>query len=379
MTASTRQIDFSILDSLRGVAALYVVIKHCRGLLFAGLNDFIQLHPRVSWSFYDYATLLPLMATRLGREFVIFFFVLSGFSIAHSLRNKPSIPGFFLRRAIRLYPPYVFALVWAVAVFLVSSLLFPLWYSQPTVSNSAETMQVFSALYHSRDFLSFNSIFNNLLYLPKGAFISQFWSLTYEVIFYLLVPLFLLNSRIYTIVSIVLYIGSWFVQLPIDLAGTILAKYALEFNFYFAIGVFSYLQWPRLQKTLLLPKPLFIAICLLLFLIILALNLKLGHITRYSSLVSALLSLVLMANFLGHDIKIKPLMWIGKFSYSLYITHVATIYCFIACLYLCTPIRLPIYSRWLWMAGIPFSILVGYVSYLLVEKQMKALLDKLRR
>jgi peptidoglycan/LPS O-acetylase OafA/YrhL len=366
------------VDSLRGIAALYVVIKHCRGILFAGLNALTAIHPRATWTLFDYATLMPLIASRLGREFVIFFFVLSGFSIAHSLRNKPDIPGFYLRRIIRLYPPYVFALAWAAIVFLAFYFAFPQWYSGPLPGDTSDNGLFIKGLYQSRDFLSIPTLLSNLLYMPKGAFIIQFWSLTYEVLFYLLVPFFLCNKPIYFLVSLLLYTGILFDTAHL-VPGNIITKFAFEFNFYFAIGVFCYSYWPRIQKLLFFPVPWFIALSSILFLSMLALNMKLGHITRYSSLVSALLSCVLLANFLGHNIRIKPLMWVGKFSYTLYITHVATIYCMLFFLYRFTPIHLPIYSRWLWLAGIPISVLVGYGSYLLVEKQTKVILDKLRK
>ncbi|HEX2630109.1 MAG TPA: hypothetical protein VHM26_13880, partial [Chitinophagaceae bacterium] len=75
-----KKIPFDILDSIRGIASLYVVIAHCRGVLWIGGSEFMQRFPRASWDAWDYAMFGTSMLTRLAVEFVIVFFVLSGFS-----------------------------------------------------------------------------------------------------------------------------------------------------------------------------------------------------------------------------------------------------------------------------------------------------------
>ena len=78
--------DFEILDSIRGIAALVVVVAHCRGTLWIGGGEFAKMFPRDTWSFWDYLVFGFSMFTRLSVEFVIVFFILSGFSIE---RPKP--------------------------------------------------------------------------------------------------------------------------------------------------------------------------------------------------------------------------------------------------------------------------------------------------
>src|ERR1700741_694449 len=105
-----KKIPFDILDSIRGIASLYVAIAHCRGTLWIGGNEFLKMFPRDTWGAWDYFMFGSSMLTRLAVEFVIIFFVLSGFSIAHSLSASHSPLQFYKRRFIRIYPSYVVAL-----------------------------------------------------------------------------------------------------------------------------------------------------------------------------------------------------------------------------------------------------------------------------
>lgn len=109
-----KKIDFDILESLRGMASLYVCIGHARALLWIGGEHYLKIHPRETLQWTDYLLLGLNMLTRLSTEFVIVFFVLSGFSIAHSLRNSTAPGSFYKRRFVRLYPPYLLALLWAM-------------------------------------------------------------------------------------------------------------------------------------------------------------------------------------------------------------------------------------------------------------------------
>src|SRR5688572_9599050 len=123
-----RKIPFDILDSIRGIAALYVAIAHCRGSLWIGGTEYLKMFPRDGWGAWDYAMVGTSMLTRLAVEFVIVFFVLSGFSIAHSLSANKSPLQFYQRRFIRIYPSYVVALAWAGLVYLVTRYWHPEWY-----------------------------------------------------------------------------------------------------------------------------------------------------------------------------------------------------------------------------------------------------------
>jgi peptidoglycan/LPS O-acetylase OafA/YrhL len=94
---------YAELDSLRGIAALTVVFYHFRLMwLFS-----VQEH---RWS----VVLNPITC---GHEAVLLFFLLSGFVLAiPNLRGKGQpYPIYLLRRSLRIYAPYLFALLFAVA------------------------------------------------------------------------------------------------------------------------------------------------------------------------------------------------------------------------------------------------------------------------
>ena len=98
MNLKKQVVNFSILDALRGFAALYVCIAHARGLLWMGMVEYLKRHPYKTWDLYDYVISAVMSLTKLSGEFVIFFFVLSGFSIAHSLASKNAYLPFLKKR-----------------------------------------------------------------------------------------------------------------------------------------------------------------------------------------------------------------------------------------------------------------------------------------
>ncbi|MFD8810851.1 acyltransferase family protein [Streptomyces sp. NPDC059627] len=153
------------LDGLRGLAALYVVLFHCWLYTFPG-------YPRSSAP----AWLGGLM---FGRLAVVFFLVLSGFSLAisparHGWRTS-GIGEFLRRRAWRILPPYWAALVLSLVVswFVVPASHF----GPPT----GATVLVYGLV--AQDMVTAPT--------PNGAF----WSIGVEAELYLLFPLLLFVRR----------------------------------------------------------------------------------------------------------------------------------------------------------------------------------------
>ncbi|MFF4505452.1 acyltransferase family protein [Streptomyces sp. NPDC001401] len=153
------------LDGLRGLAALYVVLFHCRLLAVPGF-------PENSGPFW-------LGWLMYGRLAVVFFLVLSGFSLAISpARNgwrQGSIPRFLRRRAWRILPPYwaALALSLLVALFVV-----PASHHGPPTDRSVVVYGfLLQDLFTART--------------PNGAF----WSIAVEAELYLLFPILLFVRR----------------------------------------------------------------------------------------------------------------------------------------------------------------------------------------
>ena len=91
------------LDSLRGLAALFVLFTHYYGIL---------LQPRFFW--LNAVKVSPLGILFNGNAAVMFFFVLSGFvlSLPYVNGNRPMIlTAFYIKRIFRIYPAFIIAIV----------------------------------------------------------------------------------------------------------------------------------------------------------------------------------------------------------------------------------------------------------------------------
>jgi peptidoglycan/LPS O-acetylase OafA/YrhL len=109
------------LDSLRGLAAVSVVINHvliCYPA-FLALND---KRPVEHHTITDILTYSPLHVIWAGSQAVLLFFILSGFVLALPFvsRTAPSYGAFIVRRICRIYLPYVAALI--IAVVAISTI-----------------------------------------------------------------------------------------------------------------------------------------------------------------------------------------------------------------------------------------------------------------
>lgn len=153
------------LDGLRGLAALYVVLFHCWLYTFPG---------------YPNSSAPPwLDGLMFGRLAVVFFLVLSGFSLAisparHGWRSG-GVAQFLRRRAWRILPPYWAALVMSL---IISWFVVPASHFGPPTGSS---ILVYGLL--GQDMFTAPT--------PNGAF----WSIGVEAELYLLFPLLLFVRR----------------------------------------------------------------------------------------------------------------------------------------------------------------------------------------
>ncbi|MEO7910522.1 MAG: acyltransferase family protein, partial [Roseiflexaceae bacterium] len=169
------RLDF--LDGLRGIAALAVFLAHAGN--------------KVSPAFRTY--LEPYF--NLGSWGVVLFFLCSGFILPVSLERQGSLGRFWIRRFFRLYPLY-----WINVVIM--AMIAP---GEPRMVLSGPPAQSL------RIFLANLTMFQAFLGFPH--LMALYWTLTLELLFYILLSLLFLlklNTRISyaTLALIVISIGA---------------------------------------------------------------------------------------------------------------------------------------------------------------------------
>ena len=310
---------FLLLDGLRGIAAVGVVINHS---ILA--NELTPVFER-----FAPAALLQMAYVSVSGVWI--FFVISGFIIAHSLRNDAltnlSVGRFILRRHTRLDPPYWCAIfLFLFCVFLLSS-----FSSNPDYKFALPSL---------------STIFVNLFYLqkltPPPQILGVSWTLCIEIQFYIFFILILyfckrIQSRFsvfqkfkkrelevavifaFTLFSIALW--------ATPLRHTKLASVAVFFSFwyFFSSGVFLYWFFKK-EIDLGLLVTTFCLICVATFL-----NL---YITKdwgsFSPQLTCLATFLLLYaaianNKLSSWLNSPLFLYFGKLSYSLYLVHYSVI------------------------------------------------------
>ena len=201
------------LDGLRGLAALYVLLRHVTWLYTpSSASPIWREIYRTLEHFFFY-----------GHMAVIFFFVLSGFVIhlryARQLHDHPDDAklgwgSFVFRRARRLYPPLLAAvLITSIFDRASGALSLPNYY----ISRGEEFAFLRPAILFNHEPLTFlgNFAFLMQMHVPVWGSDSPLWSLAYEWWFYMLYPLlWQLTRRSIWLASGVVLVGLLITRLP---------------------------------------------------------------------------------------------------------------------------------------------------------------------
>jgi peptidoglycan/LPS O-acetylase OafA/YrhL len=179
------QRDLDWLQVARGAAAYLVVLKHVTLLCERKLGyDFLGM-------FFD-----------VGSLGIDFFFVLSGFIIVYVHRRDIGRPGklspYLAKRLTRIYPMY----------WLVTLLVLPVFLLAPDAVEKTAA--------------SWSFIARSLALYPQEELplLSVGWTLTHEILFYLLFALLIATPRVfsYTLCACVVVLSLW--KLSMDFGGT---------------------------------------------------------------------------------------------------------------------------------------------------------------
>lgn len=340
------KLHFSFIDALRGLAALWVVLFH------AHLGD------RLAHLSAILSTAVVAIVFEQGGLGVPIFFTLSGFVMAHSLRNATIsvdfLKQFALRRFARLNPPYY------------ASIAFVLLLAAAAAAAKHEPFLPMDAP------LSPQRLFAHLLYLQDVVGVKHFndvyWTLCLEVQFYFaFVGLLWLSQSLQ-----VHRHWTWERTVAIVFGGAALASLLHPFGIVpliarpvwflphfhsFLAGVFAYWGWQQRIN----PSAFYAFVG----------PLAVAAIARESSfaLTAAVVAITLLEFGQAQRLSLlsQPMFqWLGKVSYSLYLIHTPVLGAVFFVGYKLTGQSLATELLWL-VVGISVSLGIAALSWRWVE------------
>lgn len=203
---------FKSIQELRGVAALSVLLYH------------VSVYLRLMGNNPD--TAFRHVNDNFGKDGVILFFVISGFVMAYILNSDAE--RFFFKRIIRIYPPYIAAVILVILVKLC-------------IFGGISTPKLHYAL--------------SLLPVGEQTYpLSVEWSLIYEIFFYAICSVFALRFFRYFfpyfLVAwfIVIYIAQHYYHAPTLLLPTAGDIFFSAFNIPFILGGISFYAFKNAQR-----------------------------------------------------------------------------------------------------------------------------------
>ncbi|MEL4319029.1 acyltransferase [Leifsonia sp. YIM 134122] len=350
---------FASLDGLRGVAAVIVLVHHCF-LMIPALAGPYYGNPSaagaLSWLVYS-----PLHVIWGGTEAVYLFFVLSGLVLGLSVRSRNfSWAGYFPSRLVRLYVPVAAAVVLAlVSISLVSRL---------PVADSAW-------LNARPDGYTPAGLVQDLTLIGGvSRTISPLWSLQWEMLFSLLLPVYVLMAAR----------AHLWVQLAATAAlvtvGAVIGSGILVYLPMFAVGTALAARWDEIGAWCrgLSTATWIVALCAALPAMVsywLIVPLLPSSLARSVSLPIALAGITALILATAYFEPIRSLLstaifrWFGIISFSLYLVHEPLV---IASGFLFARPAVAI------VIAVPVSIAVAYVFHLAVERPAHRLSRTLR-
>jgi len=289
--------EFYTLDSLRGVLALSVYIHHSL-VWYCFLKSHSWANPLPNSNFY----------VQLGQSAVSLFFMITSFlftkKIIREQIKSTSLSQFYITRFFRIYPLYIF-----INIFVFNLVLFQTSFNLK-VSSGQFALEILKFLFCGLfGFTTINGFLPTL-----SVYAGVFWTLAYEWVFYLLVPLGVcLRSKKINL----------FIILPILLIPWFFYFWGI-LNFYcfvsFAFGIVAALLSENKMFRDYLRKPIF-SLVVILILLINMVFIKNSY-NLYSQLILFIIFTIISS---GNDfwgmLRNRYLIYLGEISYGIYLLH----------------------------------------------------------
>lgn len=361
---------FENLDGLRGVAALMVLVYHGFLVVPQFANPEFTGRGAGSWAWFDYS---PLRVVLSGTEAVLVFFILSGFVLTLPVlrATKFAWRAYYPSRVLRLYVPVIAALAWTLVVMLVL----------PRHGLSADPSEFMKA--HDEP-ITFLKIARDVVLLDgANSYDGPLWSLQWEVVFSILLPLYVfLAVRLKRV-----WLQMVFVLAAVSAVAAVIDRPSLQYLPAFGIGALFATALPSVLAVIgrvnagSRAKTTWIALTVVASLLITmrwtlapVLPPRYLGVTQFPVLLGAALFVIIA---LGSDgakrfLTSKVVKWLGMISFSLYLTHEPIVVGVAQLL----PRGLEGFSL---ILSVPLSLVVGWLFYRVVEKPAHRLSQAVKR
>lgn len=357
------------LDALRGLAAISVLLYHVLALNWPPLQNGVYLEP-ADRTIHNILIFTPLHVTWLGIEAVWFFFVLSGFVLTKAAtREGFAWQAYYPSRIVRIYGPVLCAIVFAWLTYvLIPHVVEP--GDNPAIG-TLPTGYPFADILRDATLLGGTS-----------TSIGVLWSLQWEIVFSLALPLYIFAVRrlpkLATVIAVSACVLGWLVNdqvtmyMPMFFFGALLAQYwgpiCTAFRFLGSGGWMAHTAGVALTVVSVSGMTSF-------FLLGRQLS-ALGLPPRAATLPLVLGGIVLLTitsvNWppLSRLLSTKAMVFLGTISFSLYLVHRPII---IALAFLFGIGTVPA------ILGIVVSVAIAIGFYFLLERPIHRISQKLNR
>ncbi len=348
------------LDSLRGIFSLMVAMYHY-DKEFLPNSIYHQFIIRESICFVD------------------FFFVLSGFIIASKYEGMQSNQEFYnylKKRIIRLYPLLLYTTTVYLFVQLVANFLFP------TIVTSKESLPTLLFAYiDTMTFQNSTQIFNTFYTSNVGNMGMNFpsWSISAEMIIYISFGWIILISSKNKINRTWIFLIILFTAIGFSIYKQ---RFYFTDDYGYIRGVISfilgYFVWYISLNTNKRDPHLEWLIPMLLLIVLYFLNKQSGPTKEMFALATTPLLFamsILIINksngFLSKLLSIKPLQFLGKLSYSIYLNHILIITIVPHFMFKIVGVsKIPTMQIWVLLITIITLICYSYITYVFIEKRI---------
>jgi peptidoglycan/LPS O-acetylase OafA/YrhL len=378
--ANSERLHF--LDGIRGLAALVVVFHHFHTLA-PGVGAWMPLSELKSGGWAEWTLFAfkfpPLAMFVAGPSAVMVFFVLSGFVLHRMIAGMKDYTffGYLIRRAIRLYGPYIaaFALALCADAFL------------PPQLSTAGLNELYTKVWAHP--IQLHDIIGHVMFLGtynSNVFDPVVWSLVHELRISIIYPLLLIafapRSTGTQLLGLAVLFGIGdFLHIQYRLNNAVDWGDSVYYSSFFVAGLMVSInsrKIPPLYARLSRAARVFLWITSLMLVTFGPRSGRNLNNHPLGDLIAAAGACWIIIAAIGSDkaqnfLSLRPIAWLGKVSYSLYLVHVIVLFTILHAL------RARQLSIGLFCVYLPAALIAAGLFYHSVERPAVALSRRLGR